>query len=572
MTDLVSSFRSNVEQTPTKTALGFLVDGMDSVEELTFEQFDRAARSLAVQFSASCPRGERAVLLLPPGADYIKAFFGCLYAKIIAVPAVPPNRARMAATLPRLLAIAGDAQACAVITTSEVVAMRSKMVEFAPALDKLQWITVDTEIADPSDWRRPALDETSIAFLQYTSGSTSMPKGVVLEHKHLLRNLEMLRSAWRMNQSSIVAGWLPPYHDMGLIGLALNGLIVGASTYLMSPMDFVQQPSRWLRCVTKYRANVSGGPNFAYELCSRRITEEQKAELDLRSWDVAFNGAEPLRAETLRKFQKTFAPVGLKPGALFPCYGLAEATLYVAGNEQNQASVIRVAREELERGNACDTGPDDVTGIELVTSGVAADHTELAIVEPKTGSRLPDNCVGEIWISAPSVARGYWNNPKASVEVFGAAIAPEGGSFLRTGDLGFLRAGNLFVTGRIKDLIIVNGRNIYPQDVELSVEHADAAVRAGGVVAFGSSSSAGTEEVAVVAELEATRSEHGAVIAKIRESVAQRQELDLGTIALVAKGAIPKTSSGKLRRSAVKESLAAGTLPTLTLWRSSSQS
>ncbi|HEY4588890.1 MAG TPA: fatty acyl-AMP ligase, partial [Thermoanaerobaculia bacterium] len=475
---LVELLSRRAQAQPERRAYTFLLDGEREEVHLSYGELDRQARSIAARLQALGVAGERALLLYPPGLQYAAAFFGCLYAGVTAVPVYPPRPNRPD---PRFLAILSDARARVVLTTSAILPNAERLLAGkAPVV----WLATDGLDEGAEEQLEPAVSPEDIAFLQYTSGSTSAPKGVMVSHGNLIHNERLIQAAFGVGPDSVVVGWLPLYHDMGLIGNLLQPLWAGCSCVLMSPVDFLQKPLRWLAAVSRYGGTVSGGPNFAYDLCSRKIRPEDRAGLDLSRWEVAFNGAEPVRAETLERFAAAFAPCGFRRSAFFPCYGLAEATLFVTGAGREEPPVVgRFRVPDLERNRAV----ADDAGRALVSSGRATPPPvgqEVAIVDPESRLPLADGEVGEIWVAGPSVAQGYWSRPEPTEATFRAFTVSGAGPFLRTGDLGFLSGGELFVTGRAKDLIIIRGRNHYPQDVELTVESSHAALRPGCCAAF----------------------------------------------------------------------------------------
>ncbi|HEY9422517.1 MAG TPA: AMP-binding protein, partial [Thermoanaerobaculia bacterium] len=397
----------------------------------------------------------------------------------------------------------------------------------APELEAVRWLPTDLLAGVAPVAPLPEPDPQALAFLQYTSGSTADPKGVMVTHANLLHNERMIGAAFGMDEESVVVGWLPLYHDMGLIGNVLQPLHAGARCVLMSPVSFLQRPMRWLEAISRYRATTSGGPNFAYELCLRKADPEALAGLDLASWRVAFNGAEPVRPSTLERFAETFAPCGFRPEAFYPCYGLAEATLFVTGGERGSWPRISGSR---------------------VSCGHAWMGQRLAVADPETGMELPTGVEGEIWIAGPSVARGYWKNAEATVQDFNAFLETGEGPFLRTGDLGVLDGGELYVTGRIKDLIILRGRNLYPQDIELTAERSHPDLRPGNGAAF-SVEIAGEERLVVVHEVERRRREGFEEVAEaVRRAVAEEHEAQVHEVVLIRTAGLHKTSSGKVQR------------------------
>ncbi|HJX30002.1 MAG TPA: AMP-binding protein, partial [Thermoanaerobaculia bacterium] len=469
------------------------------------------------------------------------------YAGVIAVPAYPPHSRRPD---PRLRSIAIDCRPRAVLTTGVLLARRETLVQQVPELAPALWLDTERLRETAGDAERvphsghPGKIAGEIAFLQYTSGSTGTPKGVVVTHGNLLHNLEMIRRAFGQTADSVVVGWLPLFHDMGLIGNVLQPCYVGAECVLMSPAAFLQKPARWLQAIHRFRGTTSGGPDFSYDLCVRSIAPEDREGLDLSSWNVAFNGAEPVRAETLRRFTEAFAPCGFRREAFFPCYGLAEATLFVAGGPRDRpAGIGSFASEALESGQAVLAA--DGTGRELVSCGHAWMDQRIAVIDPESGEPCPEGRVGEIRVAGPSVAAGYWNQPEASAATFHAQ--PGGERVLRTGDLGFFAGGELFLTGRLKDLIILRGRNHYPQDLELTAERSDPSLRAGSGAAF-SVERQGEERLVLVSEVERRHGDLAAIADAIRRAIAEEHGVGVADVVLLRQGTIPKTSSGKIQR------------------------
>jgi 8-amino-7-oxononanoate synthase/acyl carrier protein len=567
---IVDLLRQRAAYRPHDRAFTFLVDGEHDELNITYAQLDRKARALGAWLMDRGMVGKRVLLLYPSGLDFIAAFMGCLYGGAIAVPAYPPRKNR---SVERIEAIAADADASVALTTRDVLDRFDVLRAAAPSLEHLIW-KVDSELEPgwADRWQRPDIEGETLAFLQYTSGSTGTPKGVMLSHENLLHNALRIMQAFEITRSQSSVFWLPSFHDMGLIGGILVPLYSGKFNVLMSPVAFLQKPLRWLQAISRYRATISGGPNFAYELCVRRTTPEQRATLDLSSWSLAFNGAEPVRAETIDAFCEAFAPSGFRRESFYPCYGLAESTLLVTGGMKFEPPAIRsFDAASIETGTAA-SRPGKAPGARrLVGSGRELDGQDVLIVDPQTCEALPPGRVGEIWVSGPSVAQGYWNRPEESQATFGAMLAqpdadadagpqavakwrPNPGPYLRTGDLGFFDSGELFVTGRLKDLIIIRGRNHYPQDLERTVEEASDLVRANAVAAFAVDVD-DRERVVVVAELERGRrdaEEVAAAFDSIRSRLAREHEVAAEAIVLVRPNSVPKTSSGKIQRHACK--------------------
>jgi acyl-CoA synthetase (AMP-forming)/AMP-acid ligase II len=410
--------------------------------------------------------GERALLLYPAGLDFIAGFLGCLYAGVVAVPVYPPRRNR---SMTRIQAIADDAEAKVALTTDIVLSRVEDLIDDSPHLRQLTWLdTRHVPAGMERRWVLPDIHGETLAFLQYTSGSTGTPKGVVLNHANLVHNSALIAHAFEHTRTSLGVFWLPSYHDMGLIGGILQPIYVGRPNVLMSPMTFLQKPFRWLSAIARFHATSAGGPNFAYEHCIQKVTPEQRKQLDLSSWKLAFNGAEPVRAETLRRFAETFAPCGFRAEAFYPCFGLAEATLIVSGGYVAKPPIIRsFDSAALTQGKVQEVAGGSPTARDLVGCGQTLPDQKIVIAHPEKKTTCPPNAIGEIWVSGPSMAQGYWNQPDVTETTFHAHLQDTGdGPFLRTGDLGFMLDGELFVTGRLKDLIILRGVNYYPQDIE----------------------------------------------------------------------------------------------------------
>ena len=573
---IVDLLRQRAAYRPHDRAFTFLVDGENEELNITYAELDRKARALGAWLLSEGMAGKRVLLLYPSGLDFIAAFMGCLYGGAIAVPAYPPRKNR---SVERIEAIAADAEASVALTTRDVVDRFDALRATAPSLEHLIWkVDSELDVAWADRWERPDIDGSTLAFLQYTSGSTGTPKGVMLSHENLLHNSLRIMQAFEITRSQSGVFWLPSFHDMGLIGGILVPLYGGKFNVLMSPVAFLQKPLRWLQAISKYRATISGGPNFAYELCVRKTTPEQRATLDLSSWTLAFNGAEPVRAETIDAFCEAFAPCGFRREAFYPCYGLAESTLMVTGGMKFEPPVVRSFDAASIETGAAVVRPANAPAVRrLVGSGRELDGQDVLIVDPQSCEALPPGRVGEIWVSGPSVAQGYWNRGDASAATFGAMLAqsdqtspdqavttwqPNPGPYLRTGDLGFFDNGELFVAGRLKDLIIIRGRNHYPQDIEHAVEEASTLVRAGSIAAFAVDVD-GRERVAVVAEVERGKREPAEVAAAfeaIRKRLATEHELAVEAIVLVRPNSVPKTSSGKIQRHACKRQFLDGTL------------
>lgn len=538
---------------------------------LTLAELDRRARAIAARIRRTEPPGARILLLYPPGIDYVAGFFGCLYAGVVAVPLYPPDRERPERTLPRIRAVVSDARASLALTTSAVLGAAGGSELYASELRSLRLLATDVlEDDEHGAYVAHEVDPDDLAILQYTSGSTTAPRGVMLTHANMLHNAVLQQRAWRLGPDSVGVSWLPLYHDLGVLTVLLQPLFSDFPTVLMAPTDFLQRPMRWLEAISRHRGTFAGGPNFAYDLCLRRSSPDERADLDLGSWRTAFNGAEPVRADTLAAFADAFAPSGFRREAFYPCYGLAE-TNFVSGALAPAPPIVRsFARERLERGLAEPANEGDAGGRSLVGCGQTQPGQLVRVVDPASGMTCPDSHVGEIWIAGPSVGKGYFERPEETEEVFEARLAGHDQHFLRTGDLGFFADGELFVTGRLKDLIIIRGANHHPQDIEATVAACHPALRPGCGVAF-SVEEGGEERLVVVHEVApsggAAAALHRALFASIRRAVAEHHALEVHAIALLGPGAIFKTTSGKLQRRRCRTAFLAGELAVVAAWR-----
>ena len=559
--------RHRVRCQPNDLAFCYLEDGENQQVPITYSELDRQARAIAAWLEARGLVGQRALLLYPAGLEFIAAFFGCLYAGVVAVPVYPPRRNR---SLLRIQAIADDAEAKVALTTEAVLQRVESLIDETPHLKHLTWLaTCQVPEGAEDDWNMPDVHGDTLAFLQYTSGSTGVPKGVMLNHANLVHNSALIAYSFEHTRSGLGVFWLPSYHDMGLIGGILQPIYLGRPSILMSPMSFLQKPFRWLSAISRFGGTTSGGPNFAYELCVRKISPEDRKTLDLSSWTVAFNGAEPVRADTLNLFAETFAECGFRRESFYPCYGMAEATLIVSGGYAKRPPVIRtfdVAALTADRVVEVPAGSPG--GRALVGCGSTLPDQNIMVVHPETFTACPPDRVGEIWVRGPSVAQGYWNRPDLTTTHFRAQLNDTGeGPCLRTGDLGFQHDGELYVTGRLKDLIIIRGVNHYPQDIELTVVQSNPRLRVDGGAVF-SVEADGREKLIVVQEVE--RRKQGAfegVFRDIRRAVASEHDLAVDAIVLIKAGSIPKTSSGKIQHHACKAGYLYGSLDVIASWQ-----
>ncbi|MFF7972346.1 AMP-binding protein [Streptomyces sp. NPDC007905] len=565
LVDLLTAHASNH---PERTAYRHLVTGDcdGEIQELTYDRLATRSRAVAAWLQERGLAGSRAMLLYPPGPEFICAYLGCLSAGVVAVPGVPPQgRAQNHRALTRMKRLVADADARVILGGRDVITALDGMAGHLPELDGIARVATE-DIPDDAAaaWREPELTADSVAFLQYTSGSTSAPRGVVVTHGNLLDNERVITERMGHTPGTIAeyghelfVSWLPVYHDMGLIGPVLNTVYLGATATLFSPLHFLQRPNRWLTAVSRYRPHTSGGPNFAYELCLKHADPELLDGLDLSSWKVAFNGAEPVRAATLRRFADTFGRAGFRREALYPCYGLAEATLMVTGGTVDTPPTLLAAADGAPNAGEADAA--------AVGCGRPGPGVTVAIVHPEWHKELPEGEIGEIWVGGASVAKGYWRNALATRESFRAQLPDREGRFLRTGDLGLLRDGELFVTGRLKDLIVIDGRNHYPQDLELTAELAHPALRPGCTAAFSVDAGAEGEQPVLVAETAPdTAGASQKITDVIRSALGEAHGLSVRDVVLVRPGTIPKTSSGKIQRRATRAAYLDGTLAVVT--------
>ncbi len=557
---LVQVLRSRAQTEPNQCAYTFLVDGITQRDKLNYGELDQQSREIALMLRRVLQPGDRALLLYPPGLAFVSAFFGCMYAGVIAVPAYPPQPSRPQRSLARLAPIVAESGATTVLCNEDSCESLRHLFEQEVQLQSCRILATDHYgLEDAHDWKPHPHSENTLAFLQYTSGSTSAPRGVAVSHGNIMHNLSSIQRVSAHGSANVLVSWLPTYHDMGLFAGVLFPLFKGCPSYLMSSVAFLQKPVRWLQAISTFRGTNSGGPNFAYDLCVQKTTPEERKNLDLSSWQIAFNGAEPIRRSTLESFASTFRECGFRKSSLFPVYGLAESTVFVTGKPLDD-------RQEFAPTVGC---------------GVPNDGMEVAIVDPDRLVEQSEGQVGEIWVRGPSVARGYWNLPDETERTFRSyLLGRPGGPFLRTGDLGFQVDGELFVTGRRKDLIIIHGRNLYPQDIEKSVEASHNAIRPTCSAAIAIDSDDGPnlvilaevhrrapfEKLAGSIPFDHPTTEFDEIIGKIIEAVSEDHDAKVHAVLLVAPGQIPKTSSGKVQRHACVELVTNGHLPILASW------
>lgn len=568
---LVDILYRNAQERPDDIAYGFVAAEGDLSSQLTYSGLLRQAESIAAALMEVCGPGDRAALLYPGGEEFVTSFFGCLIAGVIPVPGypvrVPSQPTQPARNFERLIPIFTDADPKAVLTTRSVAERQEELGAAAPAFAGRHWIAVD-QLAEGRPGPLPKVRGSDVAFLQYTSGSTSAPKGVIVSHDNIVAVLKDMDVWWRHDRSSVMITWIPVYHDMGLIYGILQPFYSGFPCYSLMPASVLQHPKRWLQAISRFKGTHSSAPNFAFELCVNRVTGAAKEELDLSSWRVCLNGAEPVRHQTLQRFAEAFAPCGLDPLVVKPGYGLAESTLTATTlTVEETPRTVYLDAAECERGRvvlreAEEGAPEGGQTRSFVSCGRTQPSNDLRIVDPHTLEECAPDRIGEIWIRGPIVTLGYWNNAEASEATMRARTAAGEGPFLRTGDLGFVVDGEVYIAGRLKDVVIIRGRNLFPQDIEATLEEAHPAVRLGRCGAF-SVEVKGAEVLVVVAELdrfERHKFDAEGAFADLREAVARHHEVEIHDAVFVRTGTFPLTSSGKVQRSRARREYLNGEL------------
>jgi acyl-CoA synthetase (AMP-forming)/AMP-acid ligase II len=532
---------------PERLAFRFLRGDEPAGHELSFAGLQRNTAAAAHALRARAPSGSRAVLLFDTEPGFIASFFGCLAAGLVAVPVDPPHGRRAWSGIERVVA---DCEPALVLTTRVIESRWHEELARLADSRHLQVLViddvlaaVDTTVADGGFDGGPG----TIAFLQYTSGSTAQPKGVMVTHANVMANLRMLEEAFALTGDEQIVGWLPLFHDMGLVGFVLVPVYLGCTSTILSPAAFLEKPVRWLRAITRFRGTISSSPNFGYDLCCAQVRDEDRRDLDLSSWRAALNGSEPVSARTMRRFEDAFGPRGFGRGVFRPCYGMAESTLLISATTAN--APVRVLDATRAAGGPADAA-FRIEATDVVGCGRPSRGGTIAVVDPSTGRECAAGQIGEVWFSGDNVAAGYWRNPAATAETFAAHLDGGGTTYLRTGDLGCVDDGELFLVGRLKELIIVRGRNVAPQDVEAAASIAHEALR-GGHVAAVTVAQDGEPQLGIVAEI---AREHwrtfdaGAVVDAVLQAVHHELALAPAVVILLRPGGIPKTTSGKLKR------------------------
>ncbi|MGK7932873.1 MAG: fatty acyl-AMP ligase [Microcystaceae cyanobacterium] len=568
---IVELLRGRATVTPEGHAYTFMVSGKKPTPPLTYAELDRQARAIAALLQSYQAKGERALILYPQSLEVVAAFCGCLYAGVIAIPVPPPESGRLKRTLPRLRSIVKDANATFALITEEILGLIESVKDEFPEFESMRWIdtaTIDLELAEK--WEDPQVDKDALAYLQYTSGSTSTPKGVMLSHFNLMHHCSYLKRACGYDENSVTCTWMPYFHDYGLVEGITVPLYNGTPCYLMSPFSFIKRPVQWLKNITQFKVTHSQAPNFAYDLCIKRVKPKDIAGLDLSSWQGAGNAAEPINPKVMAKFVETFSPCGFKWETFAPAYGLAEYTLLVSSKPKGTKPVFaHLDSSSLEKDKIVDADPSQSKGVRTLPScGRLTCETEVAIVNPDTFVRCAEDEVGEIWAKDPSMAQGYWQREDATTETYKAYIeGTNEGPYLRTGDLGFMKEGELYITGRIKDLIIIRGTNHYPQDIEWTVQHLNNVFRSDYGAAF-SINDDGEEQLVVVQEIERRSGELDTekLIGDIQQEIAEQHEIPAYGIVLAKSGTILKTASGKIQRRAIRQNFLNGKMNVVAAW------
>ena len=560
-----------------QTAYTFLADGDRESGSCTYQELDTQAKAIAVSILTKVQPGDRALLVYPytSGLEFIASFLGCLYAGVIAVTDYPRQHIKsLAQYQDRMI----NSQAAIALTTQEFAdRVKGQLIAnpgMALKLNALPWIATDkVKLELAAKWQKPDIDGNTLAFLQFTSGSTGDPKGVMVTHGNVLHNSEVIYQSFGHHDRTKILMWLPMFHDMGLIGGVMQPLYTGLPAVLMSPIALAQKPFLWLQALSKYKITTSGGPNFAYDLLCQKVTAEQRASLDLSHWEVAFTGAEPVRSQTLAKFAELYKPCGFKPEAFYPCYGMAEATLFITGgNAPERPQVIYVDKTALTKDEVITVDPKNNNAKSVVSCGHTWLGDEIIIVDPETRKECPANKVGEIWSAGAGIGIGYWQRPEQTEATFQATLADnDAKTYLRTGDLGFIQEGELYITGRIKEMMILWGRNHYPQHIEETVASCHSALRPNHGAAF-SVEVNGEEQLVVAHEINRTdirKLNAEEVIGAIRLAVGEQIMANVFAVALLKTGSIPKTSSGKIQRRACQSMFLDRSLNTVAQWQQS---
>ncbi len=564
---LVEIISKRATNQPESVVYKYLGDGVNETESFTFKEIDRVARSIAHALSEKLTKGDRVLLLFPQGLQYVAALYGCFYGGFIAIPAYPPRRNRK---MDRINSIIEDSGAAAGLVTEEVFKTIERNFSDDELLKEMAWFEyekISTNPAPPEISEFPKPEE--IAFIQYTSGSTGNPKGVMITHKNILYNSDFIRRSFGFDKNTVGMNWLPIFHDMGLVGGIFQAAFLGLINIGMPPVAFLKNPLNWLKAIDKYKATTGGGPNFSYDYCVQKIKPEEAESLDLSTIKNFYCGGEPVRKRTFETFPKHFSAAKVRSNQMFAVYGMAETTLIVTGKDPaTEPGYVRVDQEALSKNKVIFVDKNE-KGIDLVSNGRVWMETNVIIVNPDTFNEVDKNSIGEVWISGPTVAKGYWNKPEENKRTFDAYLSNGTGPWLRSGDLGFMFNDELYITGRLKDLIIIRGVNYYPNDIEYSVQQSHEAFKSNSGAAF-STHKDGIEKLVIVQELERNflrNTDFDELLTHIRKTIADEHELEVYSIALIRTGSIPLTSSGKIQRRQTRYEYLSGKLNIIASWQ-----
>ncbi len=551
--EMVSLLLKNAEISGDKALYIFLDDGYTETLRISYKSVVNKAKAVAVELQKNGNKGDHVLLLFPAGVEFIISFYGCFMAGMVAIPAYPPRRKKVD---PRFLSILHDANPSIILATADIHQDLRKANLEGASLEKTHKLSYEEiDMNQSKEWINPEVSDKDIVLLQYTSGSTGNPKGILVSHGNMIHNLECIKQSFGFDENMIVVNWLPNFHDMGLIGCLIEPAFVGGSVVVMPPIRFIQKPVNWLKNITRYKGTCAGAPNFAYDYCADKISTEEMADLDLSSLTLLFNGSEPVRKESIDHFYKTFADYGSTTKQFFPCYGMAEAVLIISGGDYKTEPIYyNVDVRSLEEGKVV-SASDGNESRQITACGFPWMGMSVAIIDPETKVPSPKGHIGEIWAKGPSVTQGYWNKPEDTKETFQACIVgTDDGPWMRTGDLGFIHEGQLYVSGRLKDLIIIRGANFFPNDIEHSVENAHEALRKNASAAF-SMDIKDQEKLIIIQEIERAYMrdfDEDEIFESIRKAVFADHGIQPDIILLTKMGSIQKTSSGKTQRFAMR--------------------
>jgi acyl-CoA synthetase (AMP-forming)/AMP-acid ligase II len=564
----VELLQLKAQEQPKDLAFTYLNENGGQEATLSFHELNCRAKAVGGYLQSVAKPGERVLLFFPSGLDFIVSFFGCLYAGLIAIPVFPGKREVSLKNIQRIIL---DAQVTVCLTNKPIYLKINNFHFQNTHLTNLPWKLIeDLAYQNEFDWDQPTIHKNDLALLQYTSGSTGHPKGVMVSHENLISNSEMIRVGFEHTKETVFVGWLPLFHDMGLVGNVLQPLYLGIHSVLMAPSTFVANPFLWLQAISKYRGTTSGGPNFSYDLCANKITPEEAATLDLSSWENAFIGAEPIFACTMEKFHQTFKPCGFRWDAFYPCYGMAEATLFISGGKKSDPPTLhKTKKNEFKDSSGISPAEDKKMEKTYIGCGKTWLDQEALVVDPETLLPCSENQEGEVWVRGDNVTQGYWNQPLETNKTFNNFVDDGRGPYLRTGDLAFINQGELFITGRIKDIIIINGRNHYPQDIEKTVERSHPSIRMHSIAAF-SVEKETSERLAIGCEVKrkyVRNYDFEEIYCSIRTAIFENHAIDTTAIVLLKPGSIPKTSSNKIKRGLCRKYFSNGGFNKIGQWK-----